>query len=1190
MATRLALQRLVPAAALGVTAAIGAAALWAPPASAATPGVAWAVHSVASPTRFQPTDPDDLYTVLVENVGTRNSSVGGSPLTEDVKVVDTLPAGVTTSGEPRFYGGEGSMQWECLGEGGGSVGPGEKVVTCYGLSVVPSLTQAAKAIGIPVSVEPAAAGPLMNSVTVSQGGASQGATTTEQTQLESPALPALQFEPLDFSASALDAGGELETHAAGHPGALATTFTFPTAFADTGISAGQLEVRSLEDVKHVVIDLPPGVVGDPLAAPTCSLTELEAAIGTPEGTTAGCKPATRIGALAEFVQRTEHEESGASPGVEVFNMIPEHGYPAEFGAYDPAFQKASLLYPRLVGSGADAHVQVVSGPLTQYIEFTGISTIFFGDPAEKDNSGQLRAFFSNPSDCSQKGFTTTLHLDSWQHPGRFKPDGTPDFTDPNWKKAQASSPPVTGCGALHFNPSLEATPSPGAEGGTTQADTPSGYLLSLRVPQGEEGPNSLATPPLKTATVTLPAGVAISPSAANGLLGCQENGSEGIEPASTAAGHCPAKSKVGEAELLTPLLKEPLKGSLYVAQPPCGGADQPECTEEGAETGNVFALYLEIGSEDSGVHIKLKGTVEVGGNGHHNDLQPGQVRTTFADAPQQPFSELKLKLNGGPRAVLANPQSCGSFDTTSELEPWSHQPAPGEPQGTSDAAVASPPFTIAGCESRFAPSFSAGTFNPQAGAFSPFTLTFSRHDREQDLSGVAVNMPQGLLGKIAGIPQCPEAQANAGTCPAASRVGTATSAAGSGSTPLWQSGPVYLTGPYKGAPFGLSVAVPAKAGPFNLGTIVVRAAIYVDPRTAQLTVVSDPLPQSVDGVPLRLQTVNVTVDREGFMFNPTSCDPTQIGATLTGTGGASVRVASRFQAAGCAGLPWKPSFTVSTQGRTSKANGASLDVKVAQKPGEADIHRVDVQLPLALPSRLTTLQKACPEAQFAANPAGCPEGSNVGMAIAHTPVLNAPLAGPAYLVSHGGAAFPDLDIVLQGEGVTIVLTGNTDIKKGITFSRFETVPDAPITSFELSLPEGPHSIFGTNIPASANHSLCGQKLVMPTMIVGQNGGQVTQSTNIAVTGCGKPSIKITKAKIKANTVLLTVTTTQQGTVTVSGNGLKTIKKTLAAGAHQLKVSLTNNGRTARKHHKKTKVKASVKNSNGSSSKTMTLKL
>jgi hypothetical protein len=448
------------------------------------------------------------------------------------------------------------------------------------------------------------------------------------------------------------------------------------------------------------------------------------------------------------------------------------------------------------------------------------------------------------------------------------------------------------------------------------------------------------------------------------------------------------------------------------------------------------------------------------------------------------------------------------------------------------------------------------------------------------------------LAKIAGVPLCGEAQANAGTCGPESQLGTTSVLAGSGEHPLYvPGGRVYLTTGYKGQPFGLSIVVPAVAGPFNLGNVVIRAAIHIDPNTAQVTVLSNPLPQSRDGVPFRLRTVNVEINRAGgFTFNPTNCVQQSITATLTGAQGASANVASPFAVTGCKTLPFKPAFSASTQAKTSKANGASLVVKVAQKPGEANIHKVDLQLPLAFPSRLTTLQKACTEAQFNTNPAGCPEGSFIGTAKAVTPVLNASLVGPAILVSHGGAAFPDVKFILQGEGVEIVLDGKTDIKKGITYSKFETVPDAPISSFETVLPEGPHSILGTNIPASAKYSLCGQKLVMPTTITGQNGAQVTQSTNIAVTGCGKPSIKITKPKIKGNTVLLTVTTTQQGTVTVSGNGLKMIKKTLAAGAHQLKVSLTKNGRTARKHHKKTKVKASVKDSNGSSSKTITLKL
>ncbi len=676
-------------------------------------------------------------------------------------------------------------------------------------------------------------------------------------------------------------------------------------------------------------------------------------------------------------------------------------------------------------------------------------------------------------------------------------------------------------------------PRPSAEAGTTQADEPSGYEVDLKVPQQSEEPDGLATPPLRTATVTLPAGVSISPAAADGLLGCRETGAEGIELTSNAPGHCPEKSKVGTVTVITPLLKEPLDGSVYVAQPGCA-----PCSEAQAEKGEVFDLYLEVGSKNSGVHIKLPGTVEVGGNGteggKHNDLEPGQIRTTFANAPQDPFSELKLHLNGEARAPLANPQTCGEFTTTSALTPWSSE-APATPasqfnvdwDGAKGACPASLPF---------GPSFSAGTINPRAAAFSPFTLTFSRHDREQDLSGITVSMPQGLLGKIAGIPQCGEAEANAGTCSAASRIGSATAAAGAGSHPFWQSGQVFLTGPYNGAPFGLSVVVPAVAGPYNLGNIVVRARIYVDPHTAQLTVISNPLPQSVDGVPLRVQTINVTTDRPGFMFNSTSCVQQAVGATIGGLQGASANVASQYAVAGCRNLPFKPSFTVSTQGKTIKAAGASLDVKVAAKPGEANVRKVDVQLPLALPARLTTLQKACTEAQFNANPAGCPAASDVGVVTVHTPLLNVPLTGPAYFVSHGGAAFPDLDLVLQGENITIVLVGNTDIKHGITYSRFESVPDAPFSSFELNAPEGPHSIL------AANGNLCWKSLAMPTTLVGQNGAVIHQSTPISVTGCSS-AMSIASHRIKKRKLTLKVYVPAAGKLTASGKGVSIGRKT-----------------------------------------------
>ena len=376
----------------------------------------------------------------------------------------------------------------------------------------------------------------------------------------------------------------------------------------------------------------------------------------------------------------------------------------------------------------------------------------------------------------------------------------------------------------------------------------------------------------------------------------------------------------------------------------------------------------------------------------------------------------------------------------------------------------------------------------------------------------------------------------------------------------------------------MSIVTPAVAGPFSLGDVIVRAAISVNPNTSALTVSSDPLPQIIDGVPLRIQTVNVTIDKPGFMFNPTNCAQQQVTGTITGalpngSAGSSVAVSSPFAAAGCKDLPFKPTFTVSTQGKTSKADGASLDVKLTSKGGpqagggEANIRAVKVDLPKQLPSRLTTLQKACTEAQFDANPAGCPAASNVGTASAVTPIFSHPLTGPAYFVSHGGQAFPDLEIVLQGEGITLILDGNTDIKKGITSSIFRSVPDAPITNFELKLPTGPYSILGTNLPASANYSLCGQKLALPTAFVAQNGAEIHESTPLSVSGC-KPAITVVKHSVKGGTATIVVSVPAAGRLVATGSGLSRASgKASKAGTVTVKLTLTK-GEAAflAKHH------------------------
>ena len=333
--------------------------------------------------------------------------------------------------------------------------------------------------------------------------------------------------------------------------------------------------------------------------------------------------------------------------------------------------------------------------------------------------------------------------------------------------------------------------------------------------------------------------------------------------------------------------------------------------------------------------------------------------------------------------------------------------------------------------------------------FSPFTLTLSRKDGEQDLSEVTVITPPGLLGMLSQVSLCAEPQASNGGCGEQSLIGHTEVAVGAGSHPFWVQGKVFLTGPYKGGPFGLSVVTPAQAGPLNLGDVIVRAAIHVNPNTGALSVTSDPLPQIIDGVPLRIKTVNVTIDKPGFMFDPTNCSQLQITGSVAGVlpgggAGSTVPVSSPFALTGCANLPFKPSFKVSTQAKTSKASGASLNVKAGSGTGQANIGKVRIVFPKQLPARLTTLQKACPDSVFDVNPVGlpCGVGNRTSRAAAHTPVLTNPLIGPVYLVSHGGVAFPDAVIVLQGEGITLYLDGNTNIKKGITSSTFNSVPDA----------------------------------------------------------------------------------------------------------------------------------------------------
>jgi hypothetical protein len=922
------------------------------------------------------------------------------------------------------------------------------------------------------------------------------------------------------------------TQAGGHPWGLTSRFEFTSKEL---LNATDIVSIPTQEAKDIVVGLPPGLLGNPMAVPRCSLT---AALS--EG---NCPASTQIGVyrLLWF--------GGKETLAPIVDVTPEVGQSAEFVLLNN-FKISAVLTAHLVHTQQGYGFTVASNGIP-FIGLDRAELTFWGVPADPSHDPMRGLFCGNvantplvcepgtggkssgvpevpfltmSSDCSAGPETATIRADSWEEPGRVGVGSQYE----GYLEKTAKLPGVTGCDALQFNPSIEVQPD------TLLADEPVGLGVNLKVPLSEE-PQTNATPQLRNAVVTLPEGMSVSPGVVDGIEACNATGPEGINiegPESEeegpsgelrlAPGHCPDASAVGTAEAITPLLPVPVKGHVYLARPGCGGAGQSACTEQDALDGNLYQLYLELGGTGelaaTGVHVKVAGKTEA-------NPATGQLTTRFDENPQAPFSELKIQLNGGPKAPIANPAVCGPARTTADFTPWSEPGTTPEGlsmTGTPDATPSSF-FEVEGCSQQgpsFTPGFVAGTVTPQAGQFSAFTLNLSRKDREQYVKGIQVHTPPGLLGILASVPLCGEPEADNGHCSEASKIGTTRVATGAGSHPFEIEGNVYLTGPYDGSPFGLSVVVHVVAGPFNLGLVVVRARIAVDPENSTLTITTDEtgpyaVPQIVFGVPVRLQRITVDIDRPNFMFNPTNCNAQQITAKVSGAQDAVASVSSPFAVGGCKSLVFKPKFTVSTSGRTSRKDGASLDAKLSYPAGslgnDANIARVKVDLPKQLPSRLTTLQKACTAATFDSNPASCPKESIVGTVRSTTPLLPVGLSGPVYFVSHGGEAFPSLIVVLQGDGVRVDLTGTTFINKaGITSSTFKTVPDVPVKTFELYLPEGRYSAL------AANGSLCKSagKLVMPTEFVAQNGTVLKQSTKLQVTGCKPSKAKTAKQKTK----------------------------------------------------------------------------
>jgi hypothetical protein len=1061
-------MRSVRGIALGVVAVAGllAGAAGAGPAAAAVaPGPGYLAESIPSPAVFVP-GTVNTYKLTVVNTGSLASN--GTPIT----VLDTVPAGMTIT----EVGGEAkrtASELSCTHE--------ESTARCVDDEVLPAGEELFIYVNVRVPVGMSAT--VTNAVQVFGG----GATTDVQSFKNTAGGPAgAGLTAFHFTLSG--ANGAPDTQAGDHPSAAASSFQFATIESPRNVN------YPVQPVKDVVVDLPPGFVGDTQEATQCNERQLEPSeeelykVGKEPSGYTKCPPSSAVGTVSLDIEgKIEFGGNSAFvPMPVVYNLVPEHGYPAEFGFNLGG--KAILLYATAVATPHGYVLQVSAPGILNFIDIDALTLTFWGVPSEAFHD-QLRGgssgvqpvgFLTNPVDCAAGPLTATAMSDTWEDQGRWTAEGTPDLSDPAWKVISTTVyPQITGCNLLQFNPSLEVTPE------TTEADESSGVTVTIRVPQAPQLPPDLPTPEFKNVTVTLPSGVSISPSAGDGLQACA---AEQIKLESRLPGTCPNGSVLGTVTASTPLLADPLHGQVFLAQPNCD-----PCTNADAADGNMFNIYLELEAE--GVVIKQHGTI-------YANTTTGQLTTVFKEAPQFPVSELQVQFKGGLRASLATPQQCGEFASTADIVPWS---TPITPDATPTSAFdVSYDGNGAQCPAvtPFAPTLSAGTSNANAGQFSPLTLTFNREDREQDLASIQVKTPPGLLGVLSGVPLCGEPQADLGTCSEASRIGSLTVAAGPGGHPFYEKGTIYLTGPYHGAPFGLSIVVPTVAGPFNLGNVVVRAKIEVDPDTTALTVTSDPLPQILDGIPLRLRTANVTIDRPGFIFNPTDCAQLHIEGTLTGAQGAVAHVAAPFAVSGCRGLGFAPKFEVYTQGHTSRVDGASLLVKLLYPKGaSSNISHVKVELPKQLPARLTTLQKACPAQTFEANPAACPPASLVGITRATTPVLPVALTGPAYFVSHGGEAFPNLIVVLQGYGVRIDLVGDTFISKaGITSSTFANVPDVQVTSFELFLPEGPHSAL------AANGNLCRESMTLPGAFTAQDGAQLRERFPIQVIGCPRASI------------------------------------------------------------------------------------
>ena len=801
--------------------------------------------------------------------------------------------------------------------------------------------------------------------------------------------------------------------------------------------------------RNLTVELPPGLIGNPNAVSQCTPIQFES-YTTKTGD--GCPFGSQVGVA--ILQLYPLNTNLTEP---IYNMTPpSENVVARLGFYAGALPNFIDVRVR---SQSDYGLTATITGVPSSEGLVAATTTLWGVPGDASHNNlrltpqeafpegksqsptrasgvEPAPFMSNPTTCGAP-LNVVTKADSYQ---------LPEIES----ESVAPMPTITGCGKVEFSPQLTLAPT------TRAAASPSGLDATLSIPQNETV-KGLATSQLRSATVKVPAGTAIATSAADGLQACS---SAQVHLQEDVAAACPEASKIGTAEFDVPALSRVLDGAVYQRTP---------------EPGHLFRIWLV--ADELGVHVKIPGEIQA------NPVN-GQITSVFVDTPQVPVRSLSLHFKGGPRGVLITPSSCGEYHAEWEFGPWTG----GLP------AIGSSPFTISeNCDTGgFKPELNAGSTNTAAGSSTHFVLDLNRKDGEQNVSGIDVTLPNGLLAKPKGVPLCEGAAAQTAQCPAGSQVGTVSVASGAGSNPLWIPQPgkpgtaVYLSGPYHGAPYSLVIKVPAQAGPFDLGTVVTRAAIEVNPTTTAVTVKSDPLPQILEGVPIFYRTIHVDVDREDFMTNPTNCEPTTVGATVTSSVGGSAKLSTPFQVGSCASLGFNPKLALSLKGPTKRTGHATLKAVLTAAKGQANIGRVSVVLPKSQFIDQDHINNTCTRPQFAENK--CPAKSILGHARAFTPLLDKPLEGPVYFRANGGEReLPDLVADLNGQIHVVVVGFNDHVsKKGSEISRirntFATVPDAPVSKFVLELNGGKKKGLIEN-----SENLCSRPQKAEVKMRGQNG-------------------------------------------------------------------------------------------------------